>query len=145
VMTTPTATAAGRAGDVNWLLNSFADNTAGVEVAVCVSSDGLLMAMTSRLNRADADRLAAIVAGLRSLSDGAARVMGRGGVSQVIVEMFDGYLFTASLGQGASLGVLTASNADLGLVGYAMTLFAQRVGGQLDADVIGELKSSLAR
>ncbi|MEZ5232288.1 MAG: roadblock/LC7 domain-containing protein [Acidimicrobiia bacterium] len=134
-----------RVNDFNWLLSSFAENTTGVEQAICVSADGLLMAMSSNLDRANADKLAAIVSGLRSLSDGASRVMGRGGVNQVIVEMKEGYLFASSIGHGSSLGVLTTRTVDLGLVGYAMTLFVQRVGAQLTPELITELKNSLGR
>jgi predicted regulator of Ras-like GTPase activity (Roadblock/LC7/MglB family) len=134
-----------RVNDFNWLLSSFAENTTGVEQAICVSADGLLMAMSSTLDRASADKLAAIVSGLRSLSDGASRVMGRGGVNQVIVEMKEGYLFASSIGHGSSLGVLTTRTVDLGLVGYAMTLFVQRVGAQLTPELITELKNSLGR
>jgi predicted regulator of Ras-like GTPase activity (Roadblock/LC7/MglB family) len=134
-----------RVNDFNWLLSSFAENTTGVEQAICVSADGLLMAMSTSLDRASADKLAAIVSGLRSLSDGASRVMGRGGVNQVIVEMKEGYLFASSIGHGSSLGVLTTRTVDLGLVGYAMTLFVQRVGAQLTPELITELKNSLGR
>lgn len=144
-MTMTNAALQARVNDFNWLLSSFAENTTGVEQAICVSADGLLMAMSSNLDRANADKLAAIVSGLRSLSDGASRVMGRGGVNQVIVEMKEGYLFASSIGHGSSLGVLTTRNVDLGLVGYAMTLFVQRVGAQLTPELITELKNSLGR
>ncbi len=144
-MTMTNAALQARVNDFNWLLSSFAENTTGVEQAICVSADGLLMAMSSNLDRANADKLAAIVSGLRSLSDGASRVMGRGGVNQVIVEMKEGYLFASSIGHGSSLGVLTTRTVDLGLVGYAMTLFVQRVGAQLTPELITELKNSLGR
>ena len=144
-MTMTNAALQARVNDFNWLLSSFAENTTGVEQAICVSADGLLMAMSSTLDRASADKLAAIVSGLRSLSDGASRVMGRGGVNQVIVEMKEGYLFASSIGHGSSLGVLTTRTVDLGLVGYAMTLFVQRVGAQLTPELITELKNSLGR
>lgn len=144
-MTMTNAALQAKVNDFNWLLSSFAENTTGVEQAICVSADGLLMAMSSALDRAAADKLAAIVSGLRSLSDGASRVMGRGGVSQVIVEMKDGYLFASSIGHGSSLGVVTGRSIDLGLVGYAMTLFVQRVGSQLTPELIAELKNSLGR
>jgi len=43
----------------NWLLNQFAGNTPEVIDAIAVSSDGLLIAMSHKLDRANADRLAA--------------------------------------------------------------------------------------
>src|SRR5690348_2970619 len=117
--------------DVNWLLTNFVAETTGVTQSIAVSSDGLLMAMSSNLDRASADRLAAIVAGLRSLADGAARVMGAGGVAQVIVEMHDAYLFVAAISDGSALGVVTARDANLGLVGYEMTVLVERIGTHL--------------
>ena len=47
----------------SWLLNGFVEKTAGVTDAVAVSSDGLLMAMSSSLTRASAEQLAAIISG----------------------------------------------------------------------------------
>jgi uncharacterized protein len=129
--------------DVNWLLSNFVDGTTGVNQSIAVSSDGLLMAMSSNLDRASADRLAAIVAGLRSLADGAARVMGAGGVSQVIVEMHDAYLFVASISDGSALGVVAGRDANLGLVGYEITVLVERIGAHLTPELVAELKSSL--
>ena len=70
------------AQNINWMLSTFVEQTSGVEQAIAVSADGLLMAISSNLSRASADKMAAIVTGLRSLSDGAARVLGKGGLEQ---------------------------------------------------------------
>ncbi len=126
-------------------LCGFAEATNGVAHAVCVSADGLLLAHSARLARSEADALAAIVSGLRTLADGGARLLGRGGASQVIVEMFDGYLFAGSIGPGASIGVLTTATAELGTVGYALTVFAQQTGSRLTPDLIAELRFLLDR
>jgi uncharacterized protein len=139
-----TAALSAGARNVNWLLSTFVENTAGVEQAIAVSSDGLLMAISSELDRDSADKVAAIISGLRSLSDGAARVMGLGGVSQVIIEMRDGYLFASAISGGSSLGVVANRHCDLGLVGYETTLLVERVGAQLTPELVAELKRSLA-
>jgi uncharacterized protein len=131
------------AQNINWLLSSFVDQTAGVGQSIAVSSDGLLMAISSNLDRASADKLAAIVTGMRSLSDGAARVLGKGGLNQVIVEMSDAYLFVAAISGGSSIGVVANRTCDLGLVGYEITMLVSRVGNQLTPDLIAELKNSL--
>jgi len=131
------------ARNVNWLLSNFVAETVGVEEAIAVSSDGLLMAMSSSMSRGNADKLAAAASGLRSLADGAARVMGKGGVNQVIVEMADGFLFTSTISGGSTLAVITARGSDLGLVGYEMTMLVERVGPQLTPELITELKNSL--
>jgi uncharacterized protein len=139
-----TTTLSSQVRNVNWLMTRFVSDTVGVEQAIAVSSDGLLMAISSNLDRASADKLAAIVTGMRSLSDGAARVLGKGGVNQVLIEMRQAYLFVASISGGSSLGVVAAKNADLGLVGYEITLLVQRVGSQLTPELITELKNSLS-
>ena len=117
-----------QARNISWLLSSFVDSTAEVEEAIAVSSDGLLMAMSANLERSAADQLAAIVSGVRSLSDGAARVTGRGVLNQAIVEMSDGYLFVTAISGGSCLGVVAGPTCDLGAVGYGTTLLVERVG-----------------
>ncbi len=139
-----TTTTSNQARNVNWLMTRFVSDTMGVEQAIAVSSDGLLMAMSSNLDRASADKVAAIVTGMRSLSDGAARILGKGGVNQVLIEMRQAYLFVASISGGSSLGVVVTKDSDLGLVGYEIALLVQRVGGQLTPELITELKNTLA-
>lgn len=55
------------ASSVNWLMVNFVERTPGVEQAVAVSSDGLLLAISTTIERASADRLAAIITGMRAL------------------------------------------------------------------------------
>jgi predicted regulator of Ras-like GTPase activity (Roadblock/LC7/MglB family) len=131
------------AQNVNWLLANFTDNDVFVEQTIAVSSDGLLMAASSSLDRASDDRLAAVVSGLRSLSEGGARVMGKGSVNQVIVEMDHGYLFVTAISDGSVLGVLTSRDADLAAVGYETTLLVDRVGSILTPEIVAELKGGL--
>jgi len=131
------------AQNVNWLLANFTDNDVFVEQTIAVSSDGLLMAASSSQDRASDDRLAAVVSGLRSLSEGGARVMGKGSVNQVIVEMDHGYLFVTSISDGSVLGVLTSRDADLAAVGYETTLLVDRVGALLTPAIVAELKGGL--
>jgi predicted regulator of Ras-like GTPase activity (Roadblock/LC7/MglB family) len=132
-----------QAQSVNWLLSNFTDHDAFIEQTIAVSSDGLLMATSSTLDRAAADRLAAVVSGMRSLADGGARVMGKGSLNQVIVEMDHGYLFISAIGDGSVLGVLTTRQADLAAVGYEMTLLVDRIGSVLTPEIVAELKNGL--
>ena len=129
---------------IPWLLSRFVDQTSGVTDAVCVSSDGLLMAMSTGLDRARADQFAAIAAGLTSLSLGASRCFGYGEVDQVMVEMSTGFLFVASISGGSSLGILTGKDADVGLVGYEMTMLVERFGSVLTPQLRAGLRSALA-
>jgi predicted regulator of Ras-like GTPase activity (Roadblock/LC7/MglB family) len=127
----------------NWLLSSFVDGTPGVTDAVAVSSDGLLMAMSSSLERAGAEQLSAIIAGMTSLAESTAKCFALGGLDQVIVAMEEGYLFVSSVSDGSSLGVVADRRCDVGAVGYQMTLLVERVGSVLTPALVAELKESV--
>jgi uncharacterized protein len=127
----------------NWLLNGFVDKTAGVSDAVAVSSDGLLMAMSSSLNRASAEQLAAIISGMVSLGNGASTCFGFDGLEQVIVAMRGGFLFMSAISDGSCLGVVAGRGCDIGLVGYQTTLLVERAGSVLTPELVLELKSEM--
>ena len=127
----------------NWLLNGFVEKTAGVSDAVAVSSDGLLMAMSSSLNRASAEQLAAIISGMVSLGNGASQCFGFDGLEQVIVAMRRGFLFVSSISDGSCLGVVANRGSDIGLVGYQTTLLVERAGTVLTPDLVTELKHEM--
>lgn len=140
-MNTPTMSEGARS--FNWLLNGFVDKTAGVTDAVAVSTDGLLMAMSSSLDRPSAEQLAAIISGMVSLGNGAAGCFGFDGLEQVIVAMRRGFLFVSSISGGSSLGVVTGKSCDVGLVGYQTTLLVERAGTVLTPDLVIELKQEM--
>ena len=136
-------TLSARAADVNWLLENFVAATPGVEQAIAVASAGLLIASRAELERSAADKLAAIITGMRALAHGAAGELDRGPVAQVLVEMADGYLFVTAISGGSTLGVVTRRTCDLGLVGYEIAMLVSRVGPHLTPELITELKHSL--
>ncbi|HLT16842.1 MAG TPA: roadblock/LC7 domain-containing protein [Acidimicrobiales bacterium] len=127
----------------SWLLNGFVEKTAGVEQAVAVSSDGLLMAMSSSLDRASAEQLAAIISGMVSLGNGASQCFGFEGLEQVIVSMRRGFLFVSAISDGSCLGVVASKGCDIGLVGYQTTLLVERAGTVLTPDLVAELKQEM--
>jgi predicted regulator of Ras-like GTPase activity (Roadblock/LC7/MglB family) len=127
----------------NWLLESFTSGTAGVIGAIAVSSDGLLMAMSSIDDRANAERLAAVVSGMTSLAGGASSCYALGTLNRVIVDMSEGYLLITTISSGSVLGVLAERSANLATVAYEMTLFATRAGAALTPLLIVELKNSV--
>jgi uncharacterized protein len=133
----------GAAQDVNWLLDNFVASTAGVEQALGVSSDGLLMAISAQLQRAEADKLAAMISGLTSLSLSASRLLSKGPLRQVITEFGQGYLMVSAISGGSCLGVVTSADCDLGVVGYESTVLVQRIGQLLTPELVAELKMSL--
>jgi hypothetical protein len=132
-----------QAKNVNWLMANFVRTTPGVEQAVAVSSDGLLIAMSTQLERAAADKMAAIITGIRALAHGAAHELAKGQVLQAIVEMDRAFLFVSAISGGSTLGVVAERGCDLGMVGYEITLLVERVGAQLTPALVSELKNSL--
>ena len=127
----------------NWLLSQFASNTPEVVDAIAVSSDGLLIAMSHKLDRANADRLAAITSALSSLAIGAGRVYELGVPNKIIIDLEGGYLLVSSISAGATLGVLASRAANLGNLAYEMAVFANRAGEVITPQLIEELKLSV--
>ena len=138
-----TASLSQEAQDFNWLLADFATETLGVQEALAVSADGLLLAASRGRERPSIDQICAIVSGLSSLTTGAARCVELEEVEQVIIEMAGGYLFVARIGDGSSLAVAAERRADIGLVGYQMTLLINRVGEVLTPALVDELQNML--
>lgn len=117
--------------DLRWLLDSFVNQVPGISHSIVVSADGLPMSYSRGLPAERADQLAAVAAGLSSLTQGAARCFEAGAVRQMIVEMERGYLFVMAVGGGSCLAALASTTSDLGLVGYEMALMVSRVGPAL--------------
>jgi predicted regulator of Ras-like GTPase activity (Roadblock/LC7/MglB family) len=131
------------AADFTWLLNQFATETAGVVDAIAVSSDGLLIAVSRLRDRADSERLAAIVSGIISLAAAASGNYGLGNLNKVIIDLEEGHLLVSAIGSGAVLGVVASKEAKLGNIAYEMTLFANRAGPALSPQLVLELKNSI--
>jgi hypothetical protein len=133
------------AQNLNWLVSNFAKSVPGAAHAIVLSADGLLMAVSERLDRARADQLAAVASGLASLTQGAARIFTGGTVTQTIVEMERGFLMVMSVSDGSCLAVLAAPNCDIGLIGYEMALLVARTGEVLTPELRAELQAALPR
>jgi uncharacterized protein len=131
------------ARDLNWLIGNFATKTPSVAHALVVSTDGLPIAVSDRLNRANASQLAAITSGLASLTQGAARVLDCGLVKQTVVEMDRGLLIGMSISDGSHLTVLAAAPCDVGVIAYQMAMLATRVGDLLTPTLRAELQAAL--
>lgn len=127
-----------------FLLDNFVAETVGVEDALAVSADGIRLAISNGLPETIADQFGAITSGLASLTLGAARCFAEDNVHRVIIEMDRSYLLIVNITHGAVLGVVARKDADIGLVAYEMTLFAERAGQVLTPDLIVELKNTLS-
>jgi uncharacterized protein len=133
------------AQNLNWLVSNFARSVPGAAHAIVLSADGLLLAVSERLDRARADQLAAVASGLASLTQGAARIFSGGQVTQTIVEMQKGFLFVIAVSDGSCLAVLAAPSCDVGLIGYEMALLVARTGEVLTPELRAELQAALPR
>jgi uncharacterized protein len=122
------------ARDLSWLVTEFANRVPDVAHAVVVSSDGIPVAFSEGFPADRADQLSAITSGLSSLTAGASHIFEGGSVIQTVVEMQRGVLIVMSISTGASLAVLAAPDCQMGLVGYEMTMLAERVGRVLTPD-----------
>ena len=131
--------------EFSWMLANFVDQTAGVQGAVAVSSDGLLMSMSSTLTRSAAEPVATIISGLTSLGQGAAAALGYQGLERIIVAMGGGFLLVASVSDGSCVGVVAKAGCDIGAVGYQMTLLVERAGHILTPALVSELRQQVLR
>ena len=142
-MTQPAPGISSDAQNFNWLVNRFAENTAGTIAAIAVSADGLLIAMSARMERASADRLAAIASATLGLANGVSESYPLGAPDKVIIELEQGYLLVCTISIGCSLGVLATKQASLGTIAYEMAVFANRASGVLTPALIEELKDAV--
>jgi predicted regulator of Ras-like GTPase activity (Roadblock/LC7/MglB family) len=137
-----TATPANDDRDLNWLLNSFTERIPGASSAVVVTTDGLVLALSERIDRDTADQLAAVTSGLASLTAGAARCFDAGPVTQLIVEMAGGFLFVTTVSDSSALAVMCEPDCDIGLIGYEMSLLVSRIGQVLTPALRAELQGT---
>lgn len=129
----------------NWLLGNFVRQTDGVRDAVAVSSDGLLIAGSDGLSRAEADQLAAIVSSMAGLARSASRRYDFEGLKLVMIEMRRGFLIISVMQGGSCLGVVAGGESDVGLVGYEISLLSERFGALLTPALIAESRQFLPR
>ncbi|WP_103504691.1 MULTISPECIES: roadblock/LC7 domain-containing protein [Streptomyces] len=120
---------------LDWLLESLLARTPGARHALVLSRDGLKLCRTPELSEDQADQLAAISAGIQSLSHGASIEFGdgTGGVRQAMAEFYGGILFIVEAGAGAHLAVVATDDADPGLIGHNMNELVEQLGEHLSA------------
>jgi predicted regulator of Ras-like GTPase activity (Roadblock/LC7/MglB family) len=132
------------ARNFNWLLSSFAEETAGVADAVAVSSDGVLIARSSSLDHEEGEQLCAIISGCASLAGAADLALDGDGLERVIIAMQDGFLFVSVIADGSCLGVVASRDCDVGSVGYHTAELVARVGELLTPALRKELTDAAA-
>lgn len=127
-MTTPPRT------DLSWLLEELVSGLPDAESAVLLSTDGLLMGHSTRLEQTEAERFAAMASAFHSLARSAGSHFNAGGVCQTVVELDRAVLFITAAGGNACLALLAAESANMGMVAFEMNRTVQRVGSHLAVD-----------
>jgi predicted regulator of Ras-like GTPase activity (Roadblock/LC7/MglB family) len=114
--------------DLSWMLDSALE-IPGALHAVLISADGLLMARTQDFGKDDADRVAAAMSGVQSLSRSLAFFCEDDTQKwrQTLVEFDGGWVFLISAGEGAYLGVSASPDVDMADITFRM----QQLVGQL--------------
>jgi predicted regulator of Ras-like GTPase activity (Roadblock/LC7/MglB family) len=121
-------------GDLPWMLNSVLE-IPGALHAVLISADGLLMARTNDFDQDNADRAAAAMSGVQSLS----RSLGffcedsTEQWRQTVVEFDGGWVFLMSAGQGAYLAVSASQDVDMQDITFRMQQLVGQLGKALTA------------
>ncbi|MFF4018261.1 roadblock/LC7 domain-containing protein [Streptomyces sp. NPDC001544] len=156
-MTAPSTFGLSReARNLHWLLTNLVEEVPGIQSVAVVSSDGLLLLSSDPAAAAEARQarpgkgprgssadLATIVSGIGSLTVGAAKLMGFGGVKHTMVAMDEGSLFVMSISDGSLLGVHGSAECDMSVVAYHMALFVGRAGHVLTPELRSELRKSM--
>lgn len=105
--------------------------------AVLLSADGMLRAHSADIDRDDAERLAAALSGLQSISRSTAEFCGpsQSPWRQTLIEFGHGYVFLVAAGEGAYLAVSTGDEVDMESVTYRMHKLVDRLGKELSSPV----------
>jgi predicted regulator of Ras-like GTPase activity (Roadblock/LC7/MglB family) len=128
---------------LHWLLDRFEDETPGVRAVQTVSADGMHLTCSSGMDRTAADTFAAITSGLASLCESASEIFEMSPFVRQIIETATGWILLSRISPRASLAVITGPNADLGLIGYEMTVLIEQAGELLSPDLIDSMRNSL--
>jgi hypothetical protein len=114
--------------DLNWLVTDFTTRVEDIAHAIVVSADGVPLAVSTGIPDEALEKFAAIVSGLTSLVEGAARIFEGGTPTQAMVEMQDGLMLIKAVSDGSSLAVLAAPECDTRQVSFEMTRLVGAVG-----------------
>ncbi|MEV0375482.1 roadblock/LC7 domain-containing protein [Streptomyces sp. NPDC050636] len=101
--------------------------------AILLSADGMLRAHSHGIKRDEAERQAAALSGLQSISRSTAEFCGleTSPWQQTLVEFVDGYVFLVAAGAGAYLAVSAGQDVDMEAVTYSMHKLVDRLGKEL--------------
>lgn len=120
------------AGELGWMLDEVL-KVPDARHAILLSADGMLRAHSRGIGRDEADRQAAALSGLQSISRSTAEFCTGADTPwrQTLIEFADGYVFLVAAGPGAYLAVSATADVDMEAVTYRMQKLVDRLGKQL--------------
>jgi predicted regulator of Ras-like GTPase activity (Roadblock/LC7/MglB family) len=118
--------------ELGWMLDE-ALKVPEARHAILLSADGMLRAHSRGIDRDEAERQAAALSGLQSISRSTAEFAGPTETPwrQTLVEFDGGYVFLVAAGPGAYLSVSASEHVDMEAVTYAMQKLVDRLGKEL--------------
>ena len=126
-----------RADDLAAALDDFIGVLPDVEGAAIVSADGLPIA-SALPDHVHEDRLAAMGAALLILGERAASGLGKGELSEIMVENSEGYIALMAAGPHAVLVAVTSRDAKAGLLLFEMRRLATAVADIMQQDATAQ-------
>lgn len=118
--------------DLGWMLDDVL-RVPEARHAILLSADGMLRAHSAHIDRDDAERFAAGLSGVQSISRSTSAFCGgpEAPWRQTLIEFGHGYVFLVAAGEGAYLAVSTGADVDMEAVTYRMHKLVDRLGRQL--------------
>ncbi len=129
-------TAKANGGPLNDQLGWMLDDALSVPEArhaILLSADGMLRAHSRGISRDEAERQAAALSGLQSISRSTAEFCDHPGTiwRQTLIEFVDGFVFLVAAGPGAYLAVSASADVDMEAVTFRMHKLVDRLGKEL--------------
>lgn len=117
---------------LGWMLDDALE-VAEARHAILLSADGMLRAHSKGIGRDEADRQAAALSGLQSISRSTAEFCDRSESPwiQTLIEFAGGFVFLIAAGPGAYLAVSTSERVDMEAVTFRMHKLVDRLGKEM--------------
>ncbi|MFF4955560.1 roadblock/LC7 domain-containing protein [Streptomyces sp. NPDC001222] len=115
--------------DLSWVLDDVL-TVSGARHAILVSADGLLLERSSGISRDDAEKNAAAMSSMQSLSRAVAPFVasGKGVWKQTLMEYDGGWIFLIAAGSGSYMAVSAALDVDMELMSIRMQQQVKALG-----------------
>ncbi|MEU3226011.1 roadblock/LC7 domain-containing protein [Streptomyces sp. NPDC006976] len=129
--------------DLSWMLEDALQIPHALH-AVLISADGLQMSRTAEIDRGDADKVAAAVSGLQSLSRAVSFFCGEHAANwrQTLIEFDGGWVFLNAAGGGSYLAVAASAEVDMQDITYRMQQLVSRLGKAMSTGLRGDTVTS---